>query len=114
MSKQYLLDGYAETGTEGMWWIFQDPNDPDYSGIRMLNNGQHIKIYNTDRSVVFDGIIDQDEEIGYEEYRANPGFGQPTALGLWIHWTQRGWTPDDWAMLFLHDPPLLGEIISDE
>lgn len=112
MNKRYSLEEYSETGTEGMIWIFYDNDKTGYDGIIMLNNGMHIRIYNKDNSIVFDGIIDQDEEAGYQPYPLNPSLGQPCALGFWIHWTQRGWNPDDWAMLFLKQPPLLGEIIA--
>lgn len=52
---------------------------------------------------MFDGVVDEDRETGYAEYPRNPGSGQPAALGLWIHWTQRGFAPDDWARFFVRE-----------
>lgn len=62
----------------------------------------HLKIYKSDGTVAFDGIIDQDHKAGWTEFPRNPGHGQPSALGYWIHWTQKDWNPDDWAALFFN------------
>lgn len=104
------LYGYFETGTEGTIWTLLRDGIKGYEAIVDLKKGDHLKVYDTDDKVVFDGVIEEDYEIGYMEYPYNPGYGQPCALGLWIHWTQAGWQPDDWAKLFLHSPSLRAEL----
>lgn len=129
-----VLAEWSETGTEGMVWTIEDTSVTEpYMGMKIISNGMHLKVFNHDNSIAFDGVIDQDKEAGWTHYpyylqeiaktrkitqedldllKTN-GFGQPSALGYWIHWTQRGWNPDDWARLFLADPPLRVEIIQD-
>ncbi len=150
--KKYVgeLEGFFETGTEGvMWTLLED--DQKYYGV-LIEKGDHltiynidktvalngiITIYNVDKTVAFNGIIRPDWKAGWTAYpkrrphrrmqhfkdfvrflyyrhfaAAGRAFrrmlgsqeesisGQPTALGYWIHWTQRGWNPDEWAALF--------------
>ena len=99
------LDIFLETGTEGAIWILdpdeKGPNDPHSDYGHRLEKGDRRKVFNEDGTVAFEGVIDPNRRIGWTEYPRNPGHGQPSALGLWIHWTQSGWKPDAWARLFL-------------
>lgn len=106
--KEYVgkLTSWFETGCEGTYWMLQsDVKSPYllYECLVSLDNGDHLTIYGEDNSVVWEGIIDEDDEVGYQPYPMNPQYGQPCALGLWIHWTQRGFQPDEWARFFIPD-----------
>jgi hypothetical protein len=102
--KTYLgiLAPSFETGDEGTCWILSEDGKSGYDAEVNLDNGDHLKIFNSDGTVAFDGVIDQDHEAGWTEYPRNSGHGQPSALGIWILWTQKGWNPDDWAALFFN------------
>lgn len=95
------LDWWCETGSEGTVWIFYEKGKTGWDGVHFLKAGDHLTIYAKNRKVIFSDVIKPDRKAGWAEYPLNPGHGQPAALGLWIHWTQSGWKPDDWAKLFL-------------
>ncbi len=84
-----------------------------YEALEDIEAGDVLTIYNEDGSVLFEGKIVPDYKIGWQEYPLNPGHGQPCALGCWVHWTQKGWKPDDWAALFLRgdEPPLRAKLV---
>lgn len=151
-----VLEGFWETGTEGVIWMLIIPRGPirrlgyviahflptlfaasreayrnkkrkqphfqvfhylrwrlgtlwsPYNDLVSIDEGDRLKIWNPDGSVAFDGVIECDHEAGYMPYPLNPEYGQPCALGMWVHWTQKGWLPDDWARMFLR-PQLLPE-----
>lgn len=105
-----VLEDFFETGSEGTWWcIVRDlePGEKDepYARLVMLQKGDEFTVFNGDGSERFTCIIEPDYQIGYEPYPNNPSLGQPIALGRWIHWTQKGWQPDDWASLFMPEIP---------
>lgn len=103
-----ILDEFFETGCEGLMWVLKKDGEKGYEALEFLEAGDHLTIYNEDGSVLFEGKIVPDYEAGWQEYPLNPGQGQPCALGFWIHWTQKGWKPDDWATLFIRgDKPSL-------
>lgn len=96
---------YFETGCEGVVWVLEPLEIPEDHDPRdhfvYLQAGDRLELIAPDGTIAFEGVIDEDSEIGYAEYPMNPGHGQPAALGLWIHWTQRGFQPDDWARYFI-------------
>ncbi|MEK7498938.1 MAG: hypothetical protein AAB611_03730 [Patescibacteria group bacterium] len=98
-----IVYGYFETGCEGIMWSFIEDGKKGYDALHFIEDGDMLTVYNEDNSVAFEGEIVSDREIGYAEYPLNPGHGQPTALEYWIHWTQEGWQPDDWARLFIRE-----------
>ena len=101
------LGWWFETGTEGVVWIFEIDGREElgYDSFKTIKEGDHLIVYEADDSIIFDGRIVCDDKVGWKEYSLNPGHGQPCVFNsLWIHWTQKGWQPDDWALLFMrHD-----------
>jgi hypothetical protein len=104
-----LLEDYFETGSEGTHWaLIRDlaPGEGEvnyYERLILLQAGDQFTVFERDGSERFTCVIEPDRSIGYTPYERNPDYGQPLALGRWIHWTQKGWQPDDWARLFIPD-----------
>ena len=94
-----VLLAYFETGLEGTMWAMQEEGVEGYDGLHFLEPGDQIEIFAPGGKLIFQGSIDPDREAG-KRTRPFTSYEQPSALGLWIHWTQRGWVPDDWATLF--------------
>ncbi len=97
------ISWFFETGCEGTCWIFEIDGKKGYDALHFLDKGDWLKIYGTNGSAVFEGKINPDYKAGWKPYPQNPKQGQPCAFGLWIHWTQKGWEPEQWAELFLRE-----------
>ncbi len=110
------LEPYFETGTEGTIWSVQEDGEQGYEGLHPINTGDHLTIYDKRGKILFKGKIFPDHKAGWKEYPLRPGSGcgQPCALNHWIHWTQIGWQPDEWARFFLRgkNPPLRAKLMT--
>lgn len=98
-----VLEDFFETGTEGVCWSVYEDGKQGYDGLHVLGGGEHLRVTDETGAVRFEGFIEPDTKKGWVAYASNApdeNYGQPTALGMWIHWTQSGWEPDDWAALF--------------
>ncbi len=95
------LEDYSATGTEGAIWTLQDDENTGYSGMHLIEEGDHLTITDQLGHRIWAGVIRCDRRSGLRRRPGNPEFQQPCALGHWIHWTQRGFKPDDWARFFL-------------
>lgn len=98
-----VLEGYWETGTEGVQWVLLEDGYSGYEAFREIEAGDHLTVYDDHDVVLFADTIKQDRKTGWRPYPLNPSCGQQCALGFWIHWIQQGWDPDAWAYLFLRD-----------
>lgn len=105
-----VLEGFFETGTEGVIWIVYEDGFSGYEGIRVIEEGDTLTIFDYDQKVLFSGVIKMDRKTGWQPYPLNPKHGQPVALGMWVHWIQEGFKPDAWATFFFKDPPLRAEL----
>lgn len=96
-----VLHGFWETGTEGVQWTLYDEAKQGYEGLYCLEAGDHLTVYDHDNSVVWEGIINPEYKTGWQRYPRNPKHGQQCALGMWVHWNQRGFKNiDKWAEMF--------------
>jgi hypothetical protein len=100
-----VLDGYFETGTEGVLWAVVENGKAGYDALHILEDGDRL-VVRDGRKAEFEGIIKLDRKVGWAEYPKNPGHGQQQALGMWVHGIQSGFEPDDWAGLFFRKRPL--------
>jgi|AntRauTorckE6833_2_1112554.scaffolds.fasta_scaffold31933_1 hypothetical protein len=100
-SFQGIPYAYFETGTEGVYWAIIEDNKSGYDALHLIEEGDVLTIFNKDGQVIFSDKIFKDTETGKRARGFGSEIEQQTALGLWIHWVQKGWTPDDWATLFL-------------
>lgn len=94
------LFGWFETGLEGVIWALEQEEIAGYDGLFIIEEGDHLVISSPTGEVLFDGYIVADVEIGKKQ-RPFSKINQPQAKGLWIHWTQKGFSPDKWAELFI-------------
>ncbi len=104
-----VVDNFFETGTEGVMWVLLKDGFEGYNALVPVDPGDYLKVFAEDGSIAFEGKIIPDWDIGWAEYPNYPGHGQPCALGYWIHWTQKGWEPDKWALLFFNKDLADGE-----
>jgi len=95
------LQDYFETGTEGVLWSLNDDENFGYDALKIIQEGDHLTILDSLGKEIWSGTIQCDHKSGYRSYPMNPKHGQPCALGYWIHWTQKGFKPDDWARFFV-------------
>jgi hypothetical protein len=111
-----VLTDFFETGCEGVLWMLYKDGIEGYEAFELIEEDDHLKIFAEDGSVLFDDVIRLDHKAGWTRYPGNRRYGQPTALGRWIHWTQKGFQPDDWARFFIRDgkPPLRAELTRDD
>jgi len=96
-----VLEDFFETGTEGVIWSVVSEDDHGYDALYPIEEGDHLAIQDQLGRKLWSGIICCDRKAGWRRYPLNPKCGQPCALGHWIHWTQRGFKPDDWARYFI-------------
>ena len=94
------LTEHFETGTEGLMWALQEDNNEGYPGLFIIEDGDELTIYSETNEILFKGVITPDYDAGKSK-RPNTSVEQPRALGYWIHWTQKGFTPDTWAAFFV-------------
>jgi len=108
------LEGFFETGTEGVCWAVYEDGKTGYEGLHFIETGQHLKVWDpTNGRSVFDELICLDTKIGRRLLTdfhpgAMKGIRQQCALGMWVHGIQSGWDPDEWAKLFFR---AVGEIV---
>lgn len=102
MQVEGKLFGWFETGLEGVVWALEQEGVAGYDGLFILEEGDHLTISAPSGKVLFDGYIVMDPEIGKKQRPFSP-IAQPQAGGLWIHWTQKGFLPDEWAELFISE-----------
>lgn len=100
------LEGFFETGSEGVNWAIYEDGKKGYEGLHFIETGEHLKLWDpvTGRSV-FDERICFDWKIGRRlltdfHPAAVKGVRQQCALGMWVNGIQTGWDPDEWAKLF--------------
>ena len=105
------LDIFFETGTEGLIWILDDGRkNQGYEAIHLIEEGDHLTVFDENDKKIFDDKIVCDTETGKIPRPTNPQFKQQSALGYWIHWVQEGWEPDEWAGLFIREDMLRAEL----
>lgn len=95
------LDGYFETGTEGLIWSVEDDNRPGIDRPEPICEGDQLTVLDGRGEVAWKGIIRCDRKVGWQGYPRNRKYGQQCALGYWVHWIQEGFKPDDWARYFV-------------
>ncbi len=96
-----VLEDFFETGTEGVIWSVVSEDDHGYDALYPIEEGDHLTIQDQLGRKMWSGKIRCDRRAGWRRYPLNPKYGQPCALGHWVHWTQRGFKPDDWARYFI-------------
>lgn len=90
------LEFFSETGTEGGWCDFYEEGYGGYDGLRRIEAGDHLIIYDPkDYSMLFNGVID------FEEFE----WGIALSHGMWVRRVQKGWDIEKWNEMFQKEYP---------
>ena len=106
---------FGETGTEGGWWALQEDGFETEDGhwtyevLRYLEEGDDFTAYADDGSVLFRGVIHQDDKTGAIPHRVirkgrvviDRRWKQQVVGCMWVHWIQKGMDPELWGDLFM-------------
>lgn len=78
-----------------------DDRRDGHEGLQEIRENDHLTILDALGRTLWKGIIRCDRKTGWRPYPLNPANGQQCALGLWVHWIQAGFQPDEWAKFFV-------------
>jgi hypothetical protein len=106
---------HSETGTEGGWWAIQQDGFATedghwrYEGLEYLEEGDDFTVFADDGSVLWHGIIHQDDKTEAIPHRVirkdkvviDNSWKQQVVGGMWVHWIQKGMNPEAWGILFV-------------
>lgn len=95
-----------------MWVLKDNRKQEEFKTLEFIEAGDYLVVYNLDNSIIFRGKIIPDYKTGQRRCSLF-GTMKQSAFGVWIHWTQKGWKPKDWASLFIRgeQPPLRAQLI---
>jgi antitoxin ChpS len=93
IGKRGSLFFFSETGTEGGHWAFMKEGTRSYEGMHLFGDGDHLKVFNADGSVRWEGVI---------QLQSYPPF-QESADNRWIHSDQVGVERQFWAEMFFEE-----------
>ncbi len=106
---------WSETGTEGGSWSLQDeqfiqPPTEDwpherwsYDGLKVLEDGDHLKIFNPEGAVYWEGTVSLKQYPVFTESVGVPDSSANVDLELWIHADQNGLDRNFWALPFMKE-----------
>jgi hypothetical protein len=106
---------HSETGTEGGHWALQDerfiePPTPEwpherwsYDGLNYLEDGDHLKIFDPEGSIYWEGSIQLKRYPVFTEAVDVHDESTGANLGIWIHADQAGIDRKFWATPFFKE-----------
>jgi hypothetical protein len=94
------LEPFFETGTEGVIWAVYEDGKQGYDGLNSLKDGDRLKIFASDDSILWEGIVQLEYKRRYRPYPLNPQYGQQEVLGYWVHGFQENLDPEVWGKMF--------------
>ena len=136
-----VLHGFFETGTEGVIWAVEEDGKNGYEALKIIDKNDELIIYNVDNTIKWEGKIDPDFKVGWCAYpwvmeshkqsmfcgkskdcseghdikwAQNHNLGQQVSNGMYVHWIQKGFSPDDWGKMFFHSPALKAKLIKNK
>lgn len=98
-----IIEYFAETGTEGAFWILDVGGTFDRNTMKIINPGDRLVIFNSDGSTLFDEVLILDYVSGWVSFRQEwpYGTGQQSCGGLNVHWIPKGMSSDQWKAIFI-------------
>lgn len=104
------LVAFWETGTDGVIWCMQEDNKGGYDGLKVLNLGDYVTIFNASRTdTVWQGYISLEYD---SNICANDTLrGRCQVVNGWtVNGIQEGVSPNDWLYWFQNEFPV--EVVS--
>lgn len=94
------LEAFFETGSEGVIWSTYEDGKQGYDALNCLQDGDYLKVFSPEGSVVFDGEVNLEWERNYRPYPMNPAHGQQEVDGFWVRGLQVDVEPQEWSKWF--------------